>query len=207
MLTLEQQSEVLRLARLFIRAALQQRPVELPADTHAMLRQPAGCFVSLHTLEQNRLRGCVGRIDATFPFLEALRSAATHVLQDPRFVTDPVRFEELPRLAIDVSVLSPARPAAHALDFEPLEHGIYLTCLGRAGCFLPQVARETGWSREQLLDRLCIEKMGLSEGHWRHPQARLHIFSVQVVGPERFESAGLEGAESAAIALKWKTSS
>jgi len=38
---------------------------------------------------------------------------------------------------------------------------IYLTLNGRSGVFLPQVARETGWRRDQLLDRLCTEKDGL----------------------------------------------
>src|SRR5437764_842590 len=31
----------------------------------AALVQPAGCFVTLHTLRGRRLRGCVGRLDAT----------------------------------------------------------------------------------------------------------------------------------------------
>jgi hypothetical protein len=59
--------------------------------------------------------------------------------------------------------------------------------LGRTGCFLPQVARETGWIREQLLSRLCTEKMGLQPEAWKHPGAVLEIFSILVVGPEPFE--------------------
>jgi len=179
--------QILDLARAFVRRSLGVDDALPPFDAEA-LRQPAGCFVSLHTL-QGRLRGCVGRIDASQPLLEALESASEQVLQDPRFAEAPVRAEELAWLEIEVSVLSPPRPAPHPLAFEPLTEGIYLTFGKRSGCFLPQVARETGWTREQLLDRLCTEKMGLPASTWRHAQAQLHVFSVDVIGPEPFETS------------------
>jgi len=69
-----------------------------------------------------------------------------------------------------------------------LNEGIYLT-FGEsgAGCFLPQVARETGWSKEQLLDRLCVEKMGLLASAWHDPRAKLFVFTTLEIGPEPFE--------------------
>src|SRR5947199_283867 len=54
----------------------------------------------------------------------------------------------------------------------------------QAGCFLPQVARETGWGREQLLERLCVEKMGLPAASWRSPHAKLQTFTTIIIGPE-----------------------
>ena len=182
----EQRTAVLGLARELIREAVGGKSPVLPQPIDEFLLQPAGCFVSLHTLAGRRLRGCVGRIDATHPLAEALRSSAIHVLQDPRFAHEPVRLDELPTLELEVSVLSPARPVQTPLEFDPLEHGIYLMFGGRTGCFLPQVARETGWTREQLLDRLCVEKLGLPHTTWRHPQARLNVFDVIVLGPEPF---------------------
>jgi AMMECR1 domain-containing protein len=110
------------------------------------------------------------------------------VLRDPRFRDDPVRYAELPELDIDLSVLSPLRPAPRPLDFDPLEEGIYLTHGERAGCFLPQVARETGWSKQQLLARLCVEKMGLPQDAWQDREARLFVFTTVIVGPEPFNS-------------------
>ena len=121
--------------------------------------------------------------------IDALRWASQQVLNDPRFVRRPVQMEELPELEIEVSLLSAPAPAEHPLAFSPLEQGIYLTMANRTGCFLPQVARETGWTREQLLDRLCMEKLGLPANSWRNPAARLHVFSVLVVGPEPFVRA------------------
>jgi uncharacterized protein len=180
------QQEVLSLSRAFIRRALGLNEV-VPTAQEPEIRDPAGCFVSLHSLHGRRLRGCVGRIDASQPLIVALESASKSVLEDPRFAHARVTVEELAWLELEVSVLSPPRPASSPLHFEPLTEGIYLTYGHRSGCFLPQVAQETGWSREQLLDRLCTEKMGLPASTWRQPQAVLHVFSVDVVGPEPFE--------------------
>lgn len=159
-----------------------------------VLAQPAGCFVTLHARGTHELRGCVGRLDATHPVLDAVRRSAASVIHDPRFTNDPVRLDELPQLEIDLSILSPLRPAPGPLEFDPLNEGVYLTWgEARAGCFLPQVARETGWSREQLLGRLCVEKMGLPAAAWQDPRAKLFVFTTQVIGPEPFELPGAPG--------------
>jgi AmmeMemoRadiSam system protein A len=182
----DHQRRLLDLARASLRAALVggEGPA-LPEDE--ALRQSAGCFVSLHAIEGHRLRGCVGRLDAKGPLAEVVASMAQAVLEDPRFLDSPVTVDELPRLEIELSILSPLRPAEHPLDFDPTLDGIYLTFGDRCGCFLPQVARETGWSKQQLLDRLCTEKLGLSSVAWKHPNARLYRFTTLLVGPERFE--------------------
>ena len=152
-----------------------------------VLAQPAGCFVTLHRSRTHELRGCVGRIEAVDALLNSVRRAAAGVLRDPRFHDEPVSYQELPELDIDLSILSPLHPAKGPLEFDPMSEGIYLTCGQRAGCFLPQVARETGWSKQQLLSRLCVEKMGLPHSAWQDAQARLFVFTTEIVGPEPFE--------------------
>jgi uncharacterized protein len=157
-----------------------------PCPDPALLEH-GGCFVSLHELRTHRLRGCVGRMDAAQPLWQCVHNSAAGVLEDPRFLDDPVRLDELPSLEIEISVLSPMRPAPTPMDFDPESEGIYLIHGPRSGCFLPQVARETGWNREQLLTRLCTEKMSLPSTAWRDPAARLMVFSTRVIGPEPFE--------------------
>jgi AmmeMemoRadiSam system protein A len=170
------------------RAALLEKltgesPIPVPA-TDSELSTPAGCFVSLHDHTTHRLRGCVGRLDPHAPLAETVRKTAGDVLHDPRFVKDPVRAGDVSDLEIEVSVLSPPREAKSPLEFDLLNDGIYLTFGGRSGFFLPQVARETGWTREQLLNRLCTEKLGLPAEAWRKPEAKLFTFKVEVIGPE-----------------------
>lgn len=194
-LSADQQRLLLDLARQTIRQALRaDRPAAAPVPPpppcpdDPALHEHAGCFVSLHEIRTHRLRGCVGRMEGTQPLWHAVHRAATSVLADPRFLDDPVRLAELPDLEIEVSVLSPMRPAPSPLDFDPETHGIYLTHRHRCGCFLPQVARETGWTREQLLSRLCTEKLNLPATAWRDPAAKLLTFSTLLLGPEPLES-------------------
>src|SRR5689334_8187337 len=162
-----QRAHLLDIARLTIRHGLIARDdqtVPTPASLNVLLtdpelQDPAGCFVSLHELGTKRLRGCVGCLDAKQSLALAVQDGAESVLHDPRFHDRPVRVHELSKLEIEITVLSPLVDAANPLDFDPLEHGIYLTIGQESGCFLPQVARETGWTREQLLDRLSYEKL------------------------------------------------
>jgi AmmeMemoRadiSam system protein A len=177
-------------AREMIRRALSGPAEPLPPPADPMLLQPAGCFVSLHTLGGRRLRGCVGRLEASGPLWQTICATAVGVLRDPRFDRDRISEDELAILDLELSVLSPLRPAAHSLDFDPLNHGIYLSCAGRTGCFLPQVARETGWTREQLLSRLCSEKMGLPPTFWMNAGAILQVFTTLIIGPEPFDLRG-----------------
>ncbi len=185
----DQRDALLQLARRVIRSTLTGQPLAPFESDDPELSQPAGCFVSLHELETHELRGCVGRLDATEPLHRAVVHAAQGVLEDPRFVYRAVTSHELPRLELEISVLSPLRPALSPTEFDLLNDGIYLIHEGRAGCFLPQVARETGWNKEQLLARLCTEKLGLPATAWRDPQARLMVFSTLVLGPEPFETS------------------
>ena len=180
-----QRQLLLDLARDTIRSVLcGTLPQPPPADP--ALYQPAGCFVSIHELGTRRLRGCVGRLDARGPLAPTVQAMAKGVLEDPRFVHHPITFTDLANVDIELSVLSPLTPAASPLDFELETDGIYLTLGHRSGCFLPQVARETGWSRGQLLDRLCTEKLGLPPQSWKHPACRLQKFRAALIGPEPF---------------------
>jgi AmmeMemoRadiSam system protein A len=149
-----------------------------------ILRQNCGCFVSIHRAGNHALRGCIGILHSDRPLLESLAGAAEASLKDPRFVDQPILCSELPLLEVEVTVLGPLRRVVTPMDFDPLMHGIFLTVGDRSGCFLPQVGRETGWTRQQLLSRLCTEKLGLPSEAWRNPAASLQIFDAEVIGPQ-----------------------
>ena len=178
---------LLDLARTVIRHRLQGNAddPDIPAPDNPELLQPAGSFVSPHEIDNHRLRGCVGRLDAATSLFDSVKHTAASVLKDPRFLDHPVMLEDLPSLLIEISVISPLRPCT-AADFDLETDGIYATFGERSGCFLPQVARETGWTREQLLSRLCTEKLNLPPETWRHPATQFNAFATQLIGPEPF---------------------
>jgi len=182
----EQQRGLLDYAKRVIRHEL-DGGAEMPTPPNdAALQLHAGCFVTLHGAMTHQLRGCIGQLRGEEPLVATVGEMAKEALHDPRFVDEPVTLEELPELEVELTVLSPLEEAKNPLDFDLLKHGIYLTYRGRGGCFLPQVARETGWDREALLARLCMEKMGLPPETWRERGAKMLRFSATILGPERF---------------------
>jgi AmmeMemoRadiSam system protein A len=161
----------------------QSAPITSDLPNDPALLQPAGCFVSLHSSLTHQLRGCIGIVENPKPLRDVVIQAAEGVLKDYRFAKQPVTAGEIDQLDLEVTVLGPLIPAISPLHFDPQIHGIYLTVLGHAGLFLPQVARETGWSKEQLLTRLSFEKLGLAPESWKHPSASLRTFTADVIGP------------------------
>ncbi len=95
-LSSEDRRELLRRARQAVVEAVGGRVPEIPA-VQGDLARPAGVFVTLRRNE--RLMGCVGRIEADEPLGEVVvRCAIASALHDSRF--RPVRPEDIPQLNI-----------------------------------------------------------------------------------------------------------
>jgi uncharacterized protein (TIGR00296 family) len=52
----------------------------------------------------------------------------------------------------------------------------------RSGVYLPQVATETGWNKEEFLTSLCAHKAGLAPEAWKDPATELYTFTAEVFG-------------------------
>ena len=125
--------------------------------------EPAGAFVTLR--RAGRLRGCIGYIGPIKPVWEAvLDNAEAAALRDHRF--RPVQPDELDELDVEVSVLTEPVEIPDWTGFEVGHHGIVLAKDGRRAVFLPDVAVEQGWDREQTLSHLA-RKAGLPPDAWR----------------------------------------
>jgi AmmeMemoRadiSam system protein A len=136
------------------------------------------------TLKQNHeLRGCIGMTEARLPLGDAVRQMArAAALEDPRF--PPVSAAELPRTAIEISILSPLHRIQSPQEIHLGEQGVVVRADGHRGLFLPQVAQETGWSREQFLNELCSQKAELPANAWTDPRTELYVFTVQAFSQE-----------------------
>jgi hypothetical protein len=149
-------------------AALAAHLAMLPAP----VLEPAGAFVTLR--RAGRLRGCIGYIGPVKPVWEAvLDNAEAAALRDHRF--RPVEADELDALDVEVSVLTEPVATPDWTGFEVGRHGIVLAKDGRRAVFLPDVAVEQGWDREQTLSHLA-RKAGLPDDAWREG-AEFYVFT------------------------------
>ncbi len=138
-----------------------------------------GVFVTLNDA-QGRLRGCMGTLDAGLRLSEAVRTAAVNAaLSDPRF--PPVRPDELPRLGVQVSILTHPVPMRSLDELQIGRHGVIVRRGRNRGLFLPQVATQFRLSPHQFLSLCCSEKAGLPPDAWRDPQTEVLLFETRCV--------------------------
>ena len=144
----------------------------------AWLREPGAAFVTLQL--DGELRGCIGSIEAHHALGEDVaRNARAAAYRDPRF--PPVSGEEIPRLQVEVSVLSPREPLPATSERDAiaqLRPGVDGVCLDYGdmrSTFLPQVWESLPEPGEFLGE--LKRKAGLPRDFW-HPQLRLSRYTV-----------------------------
>ncbi|HYK81922.1 MAG TPA: AmmeMemoRadiSam system protein A [Gemmatimonadales bacterium] len=178
-LTPADRAALLDLARRTLAAHLAGQPLPpVPALPAAALRR--GAFVTI--TEQGVLRGCIGHIAADRELGSVVRAMTVAAARDdPRFA--PVTPDELPYLALEISVLSepapltPVDPARVVVGRDGL-----LVRRGRhIGLLLPQVATEYHWEPAAFLTATC-RKAGLPPEGWREPGTAVFTFQADVFG-------------------------
>jgi len=156
--------------------------VPLARGFSANVQQPRGVFVTLK--KENELRGCIGRIIGDEPLGKLTGAMALQAaFNDGRF--SPVRADELREIEIEISALTPLREVSVAAEIVAGRDGVVLVKEGHSAVFLPQVATEQKWNREELLDNLC-RKAGLSAGCWKQG-AQLSTFQAVVFSEADFK--------------------
>ena len=145
------------------------------SSLNSQLKQNCGAFVSLH--KQGRLRGCIGHFGEDVPLYEIVAEMArAAAFQDPRF--SPVTRDELDDLDIEISVLTPMRRIQSLDEFELHRHGIYIRKGYRSGTYLPQVADEVNWTKEEFVSHCSQDKAGLGWDGWK--DAELYVYEAIV---------------------------
>ncbi len=156
-------------------------PIQKPESDDPELNAHCGCFVTLKN--QGQLRGCIGQFTSEGPLIElVVEMARASATGDPRFFAEPITTDELEQLDIEISVLSPLERTNEPLGLRLGIDGIYIKKGGVSGCFLPQVATETGWSKEEFLSYCCAHKAGLSPDAWKDMETEVYLFTADVFG-------------------------
>jgi AmmeMemoRadiSam system protein B/AmmeMemoRadiSam system protein A len=173
----QQKKKLLKIARDTITQYLNSGKILDVLENDPALTKVMGAFVTLN--ENGQLRGCIGNIIGQKPLYLTVRDMAiAAATEDPRF--NSVTKDELKNVHIEISVLSPLEKITNPEKIVLGKHGVLVKDLFRSGVYLPQVATETGWTKEQFMDSLCGNKAGMAPDAWKKGKCEIYIFSAEV---------------------------
>jgi AmmeMemoRadiSam system protein A len=178
MLNNQQKTKLLEIARASINKYLETgKKMEL-SENDPVLKQEMGAFVTLN--KAGELRGCIGNLVASQPLYLTVRDMAVEAaVDDPRF--PQLTLSGLKDVEIEISVLSPLQRVDSAQSIELGKHGVLVRKGYQSGVFLPQVATETGWSKEEFLNNLCAHKAGIAADAWKDKDTQLYVFTAEIL--------------------------
>jgi len=164
-----------------VKAAVVKEPIEAPVSDDPELNAHCGCFVTLKN--GGMLRGCLGQFTSEQPIIELIfEIAQASATKDARFFGNPITAGELDDLDIEISLLSPLEKTDDPLSLRLGVDGIYIKRNRNSGCFLPQVATEIGWNKEEFLSYCCSQKAGLTPEAWKEPETQVYFFTADIFG-------------------------
>ena len=176
-----------RAARAVVEAVVRREPVP-SINFPPSFDKPAGAFTTINTHPEKMLRGCIGFPGPYYPLKESIvKSAREAALADPRFY--PVGEDELDRIVIEVSILSPPRlvevksPKEYLNRIKVGRDGLIVQKGMDRGLLLPQVPVDEGWDVRTFLDYTCI-KSGLPKGCWKDKKTKVFAFTGEVFEEE-----------------------
>ncbi|KAH4065472.1 hypothetical protein HBI81_113300 [Parastagonospora nodorum] len=150
-------------------------------------------FVTWNTVTKSgekRLRGCIGTFEAQ-ELGEGLKNyALTSAFDDTRF--SPITASELPSLQCAVTLLTNFEPASTPTDWELGTHGIRISFADKGrrygATYLPDVAVEQGWDKEETLVSLMRKAGWRGRGDdWKALELKVVRYQGRKVGMEYAE--------------------
>ena len=177
----EDQRKLLEIARESITSYLKNKktPSINESELSPALKEALGAFVTLTI--NGELRGCIGRFMPDEPLYETVRLMSLEAaFNDARF--RPLSKEELEKIEIEISVLSPLRRIDDVNKIILGKHGVYIKKGIRSGTFLPQVANNRNWTITDFLGHISRDKAGLGWTGWQ--DAEIYVYEAFVFKEE-----------------------
>ncbi len=161
----QEKKELLEKARnsiaAFVKTGKNGTPV--PPESSGILNENTGAFVSIYV--DGKLRGCIGGFAGEKTLNDLVQHMAVSASCDRRF--NSIEPEELEKMELEISVLSPLKKIDSIDEIVPGKHGIYIKQGINSGTFLPQVATKTNWNLEEFLGRCSRDKAGIGWDGWK----------------------------------------
>jgi AmmeMemoRadiSam system protein A len=180
----QEKSALLQIARRSLEESIVHELRWQPDEPVGLLAESRGAFVTLHI--GKKLRGCVGQIEPRNSLaITVARCAISAAREDDRF--NPVQPDEVPKLTIEISVLSPPRTIA-LNEIHIGTHGLIVERGPFRGLLLPQVATERNWTAEKFLAETCL-KAGLAGDAWKSKETQIFGFSAEVFSESESSAA------------------
>ena len=168
----QEKQTLLKIARSSIEDSCRHQPAK-PVEVSENLKTPLGAFVTLH--KNGRLRGCIGHFGEDIPLYKTVsQMARSAAFEDPRFPA--VTSDEMKDIEIEISVLTPLKRINDIGEFKYGQQGIYMRKGYRSGTFLPQVAHEVNWTKEEFLGHCAQDKAGIGWYGWK--DAELYTYEA-----------------------------
>ncbi len=153
----------------------------------SLFKDNYGVFTTIEMLtdsETYELRGCIGFPRGYNNVVDAvIESAIAAATQDPRF--EPLRRDELDKIVIEVSILSPLEELRVRSPKEYLSrvvvgvHGLVVQRGLFSGLLLPQVPVEYCWDTIMFLNETCV-KAFLPPNCWLDEETRVYVYEAQI---------------------------
>ncbi len=189
-LSLQEKETLLNVARQSLEQTLRGEklpPLNKAEHQTPLLLAKGASFVTLN--QENRLRGCIGTLQAYQPLVEDVREhAIAAALHDYRF--PPVSSDELKKIEIEISRLTTPVPLKYSdtadllAKLRPGIDGVVLKDAFRQATFLPQVWEQLP-SASEFLSHLC-QKMGAASNLWQQKKLQVLIYRVEEFSEKNF---------------------
>ena len=182
MLSKEEGEKAVKFAREVIESYVRGKELK-DEELGEKFREKSGAFVTILTYPDRDLRGCIGIPEPIYDLKTSIVESARSATRDPRF--PPLRESELPKVIIEVTILTPPRlvevknPREYLEKIKVGRDGLIAEKGFYRGLLLPQVPVEWDWDVEEFLSQTCI-KAGLPPDAWIDEDTKIYSFQGQI---------------------------
>ena len=146
------------------------------------LKKHLGAFVTLN--KNGNLRGCIGRFEPNEPLYKVIIDMAiASAIHDTRF--KQVSKDELENIDIEISVLTPRKQIYYLDEISLGKNGIYIESGLKSGTYLPHVATQMNWSKQEFVDSCAYDKAHLTKEEYK--RAKFYTYDAIVFDKKKIQ--------------------